>query len=275
MNKIKAIFTNTGSAVAYAIVSTIFAVVPEDVFKLGFIPCDSSETEIIIYNRVIVGIVIFVLANLFYLCYRKCRKSVSLTGKDYSISIEYGNLFKIHQGKKVINFDECYSTNVGQNPEDIKPDSVCGQYLSQYPLNDSDMQNLLLQSRIQPIGVSLYKCKSTYESGTIVPCNDFFLMAFAKLDENGLGRMTYEQYLDCLDTLWQQIDMYHGTDDVYLPILGSRITRFERELTQQELLDVMIASYRLSPHKMKKRYKLHIVCIEMDGFSLNNVFGVD
>lgn len=100
-------------------------------------------------------------------------------------------------------------------------------------------------------------------------------MAFAKLDENGLGRMTYEQYLDCLDLLWQQIDKYHGTEDVYVPILGSKITRFDKELTQQELLDVMIASYRLSPFKMKVPYSLHIVCMKRDGFSLNNVFGVD
>jgi hypothetical protein len=275
MNKIKAIFTNTGSTVAYAIVSAIFAVVPEDVFKLGFIPCDGSWTEIIIYNRVIVSIVIFALANLFYLCYRKCRKSVSLEGKDFSISIEYADLLRIKKGKKVINFDECYSTNVGQNPGDIKPTSVCGQYLAQHPITDDEIQTLLFQAKIHPVGISLYGNKPKYQSGTIVPRNDFFLMAFAKLDENGLGRMTYEQYLDCLDTLWQQIDMHHGTDDVYLPILGSNITRFDKALSQQELLDVMIASYRLSPHKMKKRYKLHIVCIEMDGFSLNNVFGVD
>lgn len=52
-------------------------------------------------------------------------------------------------------------------------------------------------------------------------------MAFTRLNENGLGEMTYNQYLDCLNTLWQQIDCYHGTDDVYLPILGSKIVRFE------------------------------------------------
>ena len=114
-----------------------------------------------------------------------------------------------------------------------------------------------------------------YASGTIVPNGDYLLMAFAKLNQNGLGHLTYDEYLECLNSLWEQIDLWHGTSDVYVPILGSKITRFDKELTQQELLDTMISSYRLSPKKMKKPYKLHIVCREREGFSLNDIFGVE
>lgn len=275
MNKIIKIFTNNGSTVAYALISAIFTVIPEDAFKYGFIPCNRSWTEIIVYNRLIICITLFLLANLIYICYKKYRRSVSLTGKDFSLLIEYGDLYKIRQGKKVINFDECFSTNVGQKPEDVKPDSVCGQYLTQYPINDDEMKDLLQQANVNSIGISQYNSRPKYKSGIIVSRDNFFLMAFAKLDEDGLGRMTYEQYLECLDTLWQQIDMYHGTDDVYAPILGSKITRFDKELTQQELLDVMIASYRLSPKKLKASFTLHIVCRACDGFSLNNIWGID
>ena len=59
------------------------------------------------------------------------------------------------------------------------------------------------------------------------------------------------------DNLWQQIDLYHGTEDVYIPRLESKIVRFDKELTQQQLLDIIIASYRLSSNKMK----LHASCI--------------
>ena len=99
-------------------------------------------------------------------------------------------------------------------------------------------------------------------------------MAFAKLDRDGLGHLTYEEYIGCLNMLWQQIDMYHGTCDVYIPILGSKITRFDKELTQQELLDIIINSYRLSSKKLREPYRLHIVCREREGFSLNDVYGV-
>ena len=103
----------------------------------------------------------------------------------------------------------------------------------------------------------------------------FLLMAFAKLDKNGLGHLSYDEYIECLNKLWEQIDIYHGTSDVYMPILGSKITRFDKELTQQELLDIIISTYRLSPKKMKEAYKLHIMCKAREGFSLNDVFGID
>ncbi|MBO5630458.1 MAG: hypothetical protein J5965_15445 [Aeriscardovia sp.] len=202
----------------------------------------------------------------------KCRPSVTIADNTSSIIVEYGDITKITNGKKVINFDECFTTTVGDRPQDIKPGSVCGQYLAAYPIDN--MQDLIQASGIQASGVSQYDNLPKYESGIIIPRDDYLLMAFAKLDRNGLGKITYAQYNDCLNKLWEQIDLYHGTDDVYLPILGSKITRFDKELSQQELLDVMVASYRLSPKKMKKPFTLHVVCAKREGFSINDVFGV-
>lgn len=262
-----------GCAIAGGIISAVFTVVPDDVFKLGFVTCNWSETVIVLVNRLIVVGVIIALACVGYCLYLKFRKLVAISDRNFTIIVEYKDLFEVKNGKKVIGFDECFSTNVGDAPGDIKPNSVCGQYLARYPIDD--IQSLIQTSGIQSYGVSLYNNKPNYISGTIIPKDEFFLMAFAKLDEYGLGRMSYMEYLECLDKLWEQIDLYHGTDDVYLPILGSRITRFDKELTQQELLDVMIASYRLSPRKIKKPNTLHIVCKKRDGFSLNDIFGVD
>ena len=273
MSKIKKIFTNTGSTVAYAIISAIFTVLPEDFFVNGFILVDWSLTMIVLVNRILVCVVVFALSNIIYSCYKKYRKSVSITGKNLSISIEYGDLLKVQKGKIVINFDECFTTKVGRMPGDIKPDSVCGQYLAKYPIDD--MQSLLQEADVQPIGQSEFNKIPKYELGIILPREDALLMAFTKLDQDGLSRMTYNQYLDCLNNLWKQIDKYHGTDDVYIPILGSKITRFNKELTQQDLLNIMVASYLLSPYKMKKPCTLHIVCRKREGFSLNAVLGVD
>lgn len=273
MSEIKKIFTNTGSTSAYALMSAILALVPEELFTNGIFQCDWPLMIIVIVNRIIVFVVIFAFANLIYYCCKKYRKSVSITRKNVSISIEYGNIFEVTKGKKVINFDECFNTKVGQMPSDIKPDSVCGQYLALFPIEN--IQSLILQAGTKSVGVSKYNRLPRYKLGTIVPNGDFLMMAFTELDNDGVSRMTYEHYIECLNTLWQQIDKYHGTDDVYIPILGSKITRFDKELTQQELLDVMVASYRLSPYKMKMTNTLHIVCVKQDGFSLSNVEGID
>lgn len=273
MSKLKQLFLNKGSSFAYAAITAIFTIVPESFFKYGFIQCNLSDTMVVVTNRLIVCVVIFTIANIIYHCYRKHRSSVVISEKTYTIQIEYGNIFDTKSGKKVINFDECFSTNVGNKPEDIKLDSVCGQYLKKYPIND--MSSLIKALGIKSLGKSSFGNKDCYVPGTIIQRNDFLLMAFAKLDKEGRGYLTYEQYLDCLDKLWEQIDLYHGTDDVYLPVLGSRITRFNKELTQQELLDIMIASYRLSPKRLRRPNTLHIICKEREGFSLNDVFGVD
>lgn len=273
MYRIWKFLSSKGSAAAYAAITSVFTFFPEEIFKFGFIHCNLSDTMVVVINRLIVCIVIFAIANVIYYCYRRCRPSVIISEKTYTIKIEYGDLLNIKGGKKVINFDECFSTNVGDKPEDIKLDSVCGQYLTRFPVDN--IQDLINESKIKSIGKSSFNNIDCYAPGTIIQRGDFLLMAFAKLDKDGRGYLTYDQYLDCLDKLWEQIDLYHGTDDVYIPVLGSRITRFNQELTQQELLDIMIATYRLSPKKLRKPNTLYILCKEREDFSLNDIFGVD
>ena len=274
MNKLKKVFLNSGSTAAYGIISAIFMFVPENVFKIGFIHCEWSDSFIIIVNRLILSAVVFVLANIIFQYCHKHRRSVVITDNKSPIKIEYGDIIHIEEGIKVIHFDECFTTTVGTRPQDVKPDSVCGQYLTAHPIED--IQSLIQTSNVRSLGVSQYNNLHKYEPGTLVPKEDFLLMAFAKLDKKGIAKMTYAQYMDCLGKLWQQIDLYHGTDDVYIPILGSKIVRFvDKDLNQQELLDVIIASYRLSPHKMKKPFTLHIVCKKREGFSLNDIMGVN
>lgn len=275
MSKMKEIFFGKGCAAAFAVFSAILTVVPEEFFKCGFISCDWSDSTVILINRLIVFLIVFIIANTAYYSYRRFRKSITIDGDTYEIKIEYGDICNISKGKKVIHFDECFTITVGERPEDVKPDSVCGQYLKQHPITETEMSSLIDLVGIKPIGTSLYNKKEKYSHGVLLPKEDFLLMAYAKLDKNGLGIDSYEKYVECLDKLWEQIDLYHGTDDVYLPILGSKITRFEKDLSQQQLLDIMIASYRLSPKKMKHPYKLHIVCKKREGFSLNNIFGVE
>lgn len=274
MNKIKRFFCNRRSSIAYAIATAVFAIVPEKIF-LSFKLCNVwSDAINIMLNRLLTGIIIIVLVNLAYYTYYKNRKCVFVKGNNFSIKIEYGDILRIVDGKKIIAFDECFTTHVGESPSDVKEESVCGQYLKIYPI--SNIQDLINSAGIKPLDdKSAFNSHIRYKTGTLVPNGEFLLMAFTKLDVYGRSCMTYEDYINCLDTLWEQIDLYHGTKDIYITILGSNITRFNTELTQQELLDIMIASYRLSPMKLHIPYQLHIVCKKREGFSINNVFGIE
>ena len=274
MNKVIKFLMGKGSKIGYTIITVIFTIMPEDYFKIVTINANLSETANVLIIRLIVCSIVLICANMGYSLYKEKRKKVSINGKNYSIQVEYGDLLNITGGKVIVNFDECFTTKVGEDPADIKPESVCGQYLKKHPI--SNMQELIDKAKVKPVrGKSQYNGQNRYAPGTIVPNGDYLLMAFAKLDQNGLGHLNYDEYLKCLNTLWEQIDLHHGTSNVYLPILGSKITRFDKELTQQELLDTMINSYRLSPKKMKKPYTLHIICKEREDFSLNDVFGAE
>ncbi len=98
-------------------------------------------------------------------------------------------------------------------------------------------------------------------------------MAFAKLDKDGLGRFfSYDEFLECLSLFWKEIDKYYGQNDVCISILGSGLTRIgDASFTKQELLDIIIGSYKLSRHKIKFPNKLRIVCKKSEDFSLNKI----
>lgn len=274
MNKIRGFLFGKGSNYAYAACSLLLTIIPEDIFLFFKFNSNWPDSTIVLINRILFCMALFFLGKIFYSLYRKNRKKVIIKGSGFVIQVEYCDITKVNEGKRVIHFDECFTTTVGEKPGDIKKESVCGQYLENH--KDIKIKKLIGTAGVKPkTEKSLYKNRECYEPGTIVPNGDDLLMAFAKLDQNGRALMTYEEYIRCLDKLWEQIDIYHGTKDVYVPVLGSFITRFDKNLTQQELLDIMVCSYSLYPHKLNEPNKLHIVCVCRKGFSLNSIIGVE
>ena len=172
-------------------------------------------------------------------------------------------------------FHNPFRRHIGTAPADIKPTSICGQYLTANP--NLNIQLLLSNSHLKPLkSKSKYQGKERYESGRIVPNGDELLLAFAKLDKNGLGRFfTRDEYLECLSVLWEEIDKHYGQQDVCIPILGAGLTRFDggsgASIPQQELLDMIIWSYKLSSHKIKSPCKLRIICRRDQEFSLDKI----
>ena len=254
---------------AISITTVVFTFVPESVFKCCKLFKNVSDEVNIITNRILVFLAVALVVMIVYTVYLCFRQSVRIKGKNYNIQVSYGDIIAKTDCKIVIPFDECFTTVVGSAPHQIKPTSVCGQYLAKYPIDN--IQSLIDAAQVKPErSKSKYNGQARYESGTLVPNGDHLLMAFAKLDENGLGRMSRDEYLDCLSKFWQEISKHYNQADVCVPILGSGITRLDdMSLTQQELLDMMIASYKLSAHKIKAPRALHIVCKKCDGFSLN------
>lgn len=274
-------------AMAFAIVTSIFIFVPEAFFGKyewitqealeqckWFARLDAQDVNIII-SRVVCFLLVWVVTSLLYMVFLKFRRWITIKGQNYSIRVEYGNILKKRNCKRVIDFDECFTTQVGNGTADINPDSICGQYLILHPY--LDVQQLIKDAKITPArGKSKYLHKTRYDSGTIVPNGDDLLMAFAKLDEKGKGRFfSRDEYLACLNLLWKELENYYSEKDVCVPILGAGTTSFDggtgASISKQDLLDMMIWSYKLSSHKIKAPHKLRIVCRKSSGFTIKNM----
>lgn len=250
----------TGSV---SVITLLFTIIPEDFFKTVVLFQQLSGVINTIFNRVLFFLCVFIFVAIVIGIYRLVRYKTRIKEKNYIIEIRYGNIFRLKDCKKVIPFDECFSTSVGQAPSDINPDSICGQFLSMNP--ELNIEELIHKNGLKGKGKSKHMGRDKYESGSVLPYKDYLLMAFAKLDKDGIGRLTFKEYKDSLDLLWEEIDKHYGQKDVCIPIIGSGVTRFsDASLSKQELLDVIIASYKLAQNKIHKPYKLIIVCKKKD-----------
>ena len=272
MSKVWKLIKQSGTW-SFAVLSILFTFIPEKYFEKLPLKLNVSVEKNILMKRILVFTVIFIVIIIVYWIVLKKRNKIVIKGKNYKIIVQYDNLLEMNNCKKLISFDECFTTNVGDAPWEIKPESICGQYLTLNPSVAQNIGNLITATGLIPAkGKSNFQGKQKYESGSIVPNGDYLLMAFAKLNQNGKGELTREEYLDSLDLMWREIYKHYSYKDVCIPILGSGITRVNQdEYSQQQLLDLMIESYKLSAHKVKAKNKLYIICREVDGFDLNNI----
>ena len=272
---------------AFGAVSALFTFLPESFFaikkwlisdivakNLATGTIEIAEMNVFI-NRCLCFAAIWILAAVVFGTFLKFKWFVTIKGKNYTIKIEYGNLLKVKKCRKVISFDECYTTQIGTNPGDIKPTSICGQYLRENP--NLNMQQLITNANLLPESTkSKYQNKDRYKSGSIVQNGNDLLLAFAPLDVNGRGIFSSRsEYITCLSTMWEELHKYYNQQDISISILGSGQTYIDgnsgTSLSQQELLDIIILSYKLSLHKIKYPHKLRIICRKSDGFSLNDI----
>lgn len=238
----------------------LFNIKEEQIYWAGFI------------NRIFAFFIIVIVCSLIWLILAKVRWVYTIRDENYIIEVRYANIFKCKKGIHVINFDECLTTTIGNGSGDIKQSSICGQYLLNNHIDN--VEKILLDNNIKwENRKSKYKKKQCLKPGTIIPYKNDMILAFARLDENGIAKFeNMKDYMDCLNNMWHELYIKHGDSNVCIPIIGSGKTDFHgKNLSQQEMLDIIISSYKTSDYRLKKPYKLIICCKRDKEFSLNNI----
>lgn len=212
------------------------------------------------------GIVCFIilLGIYSYLWYKANNmNSVSLNINETVIDIEIGDIFN-ETGIKVIPFNEYFDTII--DDVIISKNSLNGIFINKI-INEKRVNLEELNKKIENelsdkkiiINHNRKKGKKIkYKLGTIFEYDDYFLTAMTKFDNDNRAKISQKEFLEFLLEFWENIDIKYNNRKIIVPLLGSGITRFEKNIKPQELLSQIIWIFKLSQISLKSGLKIII-----------------
>ncbi|EFV85442.1 hypothetical protein HMPREF0005_04250 [Achromobacter xylosoxidans C54] len=202
-------------------------------------------------------IVIWLRANLL--------REISIEIEGSNVNIISGDIFK-QEGLKAIAFNEYLDTQVdniiiskaslnGKFIESELKESIeaLDTHIAHFRFDDEDVVETEVQRRIG---------KTTrYRLGTICVYNEYLLTAFARFDAKNQAHLTMPEYLEFLINFWDKVNKIYAQQSVSTTIFGSGITRIKghRTISDEDLLKIMLWTFRISEMRFKYPAKLTIV----------------
>lgn len=209
-------------------------------------------------------------------------REINIEIEGSTVNIVTGDIFK-QEGLKAIAFNEYLDTQVdnviiskvslnGKFIESELKDTVAvlDAHIASFSFDDEDVVETEVQRRIG---------KTTrYRLGTICVYNDYLLTAFARFDMNNKANLTMPEYLEFLINFWDKVNKVYAQRSVSTTIFGSGITRIKghRTISDEDLLKIMLWTFRISEMRFKYPAKLTIVIHEdkIDQINLMDIVSV-
>lgn len=227
-------------------------------------------------NKIAIFITLGLIAVYFIFWMRtnlSQKSTLNINGS--KLEVKVGNIFE-QEEFKVIAFNEYFDTVV--DDDIISRTSLNGLFIEN-ELNasveelDRYIEKDLSNRRIK-IGkiVTRHKGKKVkYPIGTICKYNDFLITAFSKFDKDNKACLTMKEYIDFLMKFWEEIDRVYVGKSVSIPLLGSGITRFTENISisDQELLEILIWSFKISRVKIKYPSSVSIIIYHENADKIN------
>ncbi|NCD10209.1 MAG: hypothetical protein EOL98_12460 [Negativicutes bacterium] len=221
------------------------------------------------------SVMFFFVVLYFFLWWRYNNlKNLNLHVDGSKVSIVTGDLFK-QPGFKVIAFNEYFDTQV--DDKIISRNSLNGIYIEKYSnrsieelnqiINDYQFEEgELIDGEVERSGKS-----KKYKLGTVCVVDDFLLAAFSKFDKQNKAVLTMPEYLEFLINFWDGVNRVYSQKSVSVPIFGSGITRIKehKNISDEELLKIMLWTFRISEMRFKHPAKLSVIIYEDKIGSIN------
>ncbi|POY36453.1 hypothetical protein C3K47_11970 [Solitalea longa] len=193
-------------------------------------------------------------------------KQININIDGSTVNIKRGDLFT-EEGLKAISFNEYFDTIV--DDKIISSRSLNGIFINRYfkdkvtELDNFINANSENEDLIQVVRKQGGKTKK-FKLSTIIVYNDFLLTAFSRFDEHDRAILTMPEYIEFLINFWDRVNRIYAQKNVSVPIFGSGITRIKehKNIGDEDLLKIMLWTFRLSEMKFKYPAKLTIVIHE-------------
>lgn len=223
------------------------------------------------------GVLILIYLIIWYRANNLTNINIDLDGSN--VNIKCGDLF-LENGLKTIPFNEYFDTVV--DDKIISNKSLNGIFINRFFKNivheldnfiveNSDNSDIVDNHHSRPQGGKNVKFKLS----TIFVYDDFIITAFSKFDEYNRATLTMPEYIEFLINFWDRVNRIYAQKNVSVPIFGSGITRIKehKNIGDEDLLKIMLWTFRLSEMKFKYPAKLTIV-IHEDKINQINLFNL-
>lgn len=217
---------------------------------------------------------IFVCLYLFLWYWYNRLKNVNLLIEGSSVAVKTGDLFQ-QSGFKAIAFNEYFDTQVDNII--ISENSLNGIFIKICFSDSVDELNRRIDNyRFDDDSLIADSTKRSgktkkYKLGTICVIDDYLLAAFSKFDSKNRANLTMPEYLEFLINFWDNVNRVYSQKDVSVPIFGSGITRIKehKNISDEDLLKIMLWTFRISETRFKYPAKLSIIIHEEKIDSIN------
>lgn len=227
--------------------------------------CTSGKIFILLLCFAVFFFIIFLIS---FVVTKFKRKNIIWQKNAWSLSVIYGDIFNLKSNKKdskkkyvVIPVDTQFMTHVDEDTSRVKNPCVSkntlhGKFVKKFYETeskelalDSEIANYITLKGYQPDSSQMAKYqnpqKNRYEIGTVVevtPNNDtnILLLAVSEFDENNNAHSSKEFLIKSLVSLLQFYDKNCQGNDLYIPLIGTSLSR--ADLSDEESLLIIRAT---------------------------------
>ena len=232
------------------------------VYLFDFLPDSCEKCNLWIGLSCLIILIIIYLS--IWICVNRMRSTkIRIDGS--SVIIKEGDIFK-EDGYKAISFNEYFDTQVDNKI--ISEHSLNGIFIKAICANNTEELDRYISEQcddddIIEKGVSRkHGGKTTkYKPSSIVVWEEYLLIAFSKFDDKNRAYLTMPEYIEFLINFWDRVNRIYAQKNVSVPIFGSGITRIKehKNITDEDLLKIMLWTFKLSEYRFKYPAKLTII----------------